>query len=116
MESVYNSTNEIKGYIKELVKYPPLNIDLSEIAIKISGIVKKAIDGFLSGNDIYNLETEITETERLINAALRQLHKINSKEKQEKDRIVYYSCIITVLKEISGKASSLQLVHVSTSA
>ena len=27
LESVYNSTNEIKGYIKELVKYPPINID-----------------------------------------------------------------------------------------
>ena len=41
LESVYNSTNEIKGYIKELVKYPPVEIDMSEIAIKISGVAKK---------------------------------------------------------------------------
>ena len=41
MKSVYNSTNEIKDYIKELVKYPPIGFDLSEIAIKISGIAKK---------------------------------------------------------------------------
>ena len=46
LESVYNSTNEIKGYIKELIKYPPIGFDLSEIAIKISDIAKKQIDGF----------------------------------------------------------------------
>ena len=46
MESVHNSVNEIKDYIKEAVKYPPIDFDLSEVAIKISGIAKKAIDGF----------------------------------------------------------------------
>ena len=50
MESVYTSTNEIKGYIKELIKYPPVGLDLSAIAIKISGIAKKAIDGYFAGN------------------------------------------------------------------
>ena len=109
MESVHNSTNEIKGYIKELVKYPPIRIDLSEIAIKISGIAKKAIDGFFAGNIDSDLKAEITETEQLINAALRRLHKPSGKEKQEKGRIVYYSCIVAVLKEILGKASSLRL-------
>ncbi len=116
MESVYNSTNEINDYIKEAVKYPPIGFDLSEVAIKISGITKKAMDGFFARNDIYNLESEITETERLINAALRQLYKLNGKERQEKGRIVYYSCVITVLKEILEKTSSLQLVYVPTSA
>lgn len=112
LESVYNSTNEIKNHIKELVKYPPINFDLSEIAIKISGIAKKAIDGFFSCNIDADLETEIIEAERLINAALRQLHKLNSKETQEKGRIVYYSCIVAALKEISGEASSLRLAPV----
>ena len=100
MENVYNSTNEIKDYIKELVKYPPVGFDLSEIAIKISGIAKKAIDGFFAGNIDTDLEPSITETKHLINAALRQLHKLNGKERREKGRIVYYSCVITVLKEI----------------
>ena len=116
MESVYNSTNEIKGYIKEAVKYPPIGFDLSEIAIKISGIAKKAIDGYFAGNTDNDLESETTENERLINAALRRLHKLNGKGNREKGRIVYYSCIITVLKEILEKTSSLQFVHVSTSA
>ena len=107
MESVYNSTNEIKGYIKELVKYPPTGFDLSAIAIKISGIAKKAIDGFFSGNIYTDLESETTEAERLINAALRQLHKLNGNERRGRGRIVYYSCIITVLKEILEKTSSL---------
>ena len=49
MESVYNFANEIKGYIKEAVKYPPIDFDLSAIAIKISGIAKKVIDGFFTG-------------------------------------------------------------------
>ena len=116
MESVHNSANEIKGYIKELVKYPPIGFDLSEIAIKISGIAKKAIDGYFAGNTDNDLESETTENERLINAALRRLHKLNGKGNREKGRIVYYSCIITVLKEILEKTSSLQFVHVSTSA
>ena len=116
MENIYNSTNEIKGYIKELIKYPPIGFDFSEIAIKISGIAKKAIDGFFANNIDTDLESETTETERLINAALRRLHKLNDKEKQEKGRIVYYSCVITVLKEILEKTSSLQCVHVPTSA
>ena len=116
MESVYNSTNEIKGYIKEVVKYPPIDFDLSPIAIKISGIVKKAIDGFFAGNIDADLEPAITENERLINAALRRLHKLNGREKMERGRIVYYSCIITVLKEILEKTSSLQFVRVPTSA
>ena len=116
MESVYNSTNEIKGYIKEAVKYPPIGFDLSEIAIKISGIAKKAIDGYFAGNIDTDLEPAITETERIINAALRRLHKLNGKENREKGRIVYYSCIITVLKEILEKTSSLQFVRVPTSA
>ena len=52
LEGAYNSTNEIKGYIKDVkgmllhVKYPSVGFDLSEIAIKISGIAKKAVDGF----------------------------------------------------------------------
>ena len=107
MESVHNSVNEIKGYIKELVKYLPIGFDLSEIAIKISGIAKKAIDGFFAGNIDTDLESEITENERLISAALRRLHKLNGKENREKGRIVYYSCVITVLKEILEKTSSL---------
>ena len=97
------------------VKYPPVGFDLSEVAIKISGIAKKAIDGFFARTNDHSLETEITENERLINAALRRLHKLNGKENREKDRIIYYSCIITVLKEILEKTSSLQLVYVSTS-
>ena len=72
MESVHNSVNEIKGYIKEAVKYPPVDFDLSEIAIKTSGIAKKAIDGYFAGNIDTDLEPAITENERLINAALRQ--------------------------------------------
>ncbi len=92
MESVYNSTNEIKSYIKELIEYPPVGFDFSEIAIKISDIAKKTIDGFFSGNIDTDLEPAITETERLINAALRRLHKLNGKENREKGRIVYYSC------------------------
>ena len=116
MESVYNSTNEIKGYIKEAVKYPPIDFDLSAIAIKISGIAKKAIDGFFAGNIDTDLESETTETKRLINAALRRLHKLNGNERREKGRIVYYSCVITVLKEILEKTSSLQLAHVPISA
>lgn len=103
MEGIYNSTNEIKDYIKEALKYPPVDFDLSEVAIKISGIAKKAIDGFFAGNIDTDLESEITETERLINAALRRLHKLNGKENREKGRIVYYSCVITVLKEILEK-------------
>ena len=116
LESVYSSANEIKGYIKELIKYPPIGFDLSEIAIKISGIAKQAIDGFFSGNIYADLELEATETERLINAALKRLHKLNGNERREKGRIVYYSCVITVLKEILKKTSSLRLVHVPTSA
>ena len=100
MESVHNSVNKIKDYIKEAVKYPPVGFDLSEIAIKISGIAKKAIDGFFAGNIDNDLESEITETKRLINAALNRLHKLSGKENREKGRIVYYSCVITVLKEI----------------
>ncbi len=81
MESVYNSTNEIKGYIKELVKYPPVGFDLSEIAIKISGIAKKAIDEFFTGNVAPDeLESEIFEAEIALNAALRRLNKLNGKE------------------------------------
>ena len=116
MESVYNSTNEIKDYIKEAVKYPPVDFDLSEVAIKISGIAKKAIDGFFTGNTTLCLHEEITATEQLINAALRRLHKLNGKENRGKGRIVYYSCVITVLKEILEKTSSLRLVYVPTSA
>ena len=116
MESVYNSTNEIKGYIKEAVKYPHVGFDLSAIAIKISGIAKKAIDGYFAGNIDTDLETEITENERLINAALRRLHKLNGKENREKGRIVYYSCVITVLKEILEKTSSLQFMRIPASA
>ena len=116
MENIYNSTNEIKGYIKELIKYPPVGFDFSEIAIKISGIAKKAIDGFFAGNIDTDLEPSITETERLINAALRQLHKLNGNERREKSRIVYYSCIITVLKGILEKTSSLQFVRFPTLA
>ena len=84
MEGVHNSVNEIKGYIKEPVKYPPVGFDLSAIAIKISGIAKKAIDGFFAGNSTPDLGAEITETERLINAALRRLHKLNGKENRER--------------------------------
>ena len=80
MENVYNSTNEIKDYIKEAVEYPPIGFDLSEIAIKISGIAKKAIDGFFSGNIDTDLEPSITETKRLMNAALNRLYKLNGKE------------------------------------
>ena len=116
LESVYNSTNEIKDYIKELVKYPPIGFDLSEVAIKISGIAKKAIDGFFAVNIDTGLEPAIAETERLINTALRRLHKLNGNERLEKGRIVYYSCIITVLKEILEKTSSLQLSYIPTSA
>ena len=107
MESVHNSANEIKDYIKEAVKYPPIGFDLSEIAIKTSGIAKKAIDGYFAGNIDTDLEPAITETERIINAALRRLHKLNGKEKRGRGRIVYYSCLITVLKEILEKTSSL---------
>ena len=107
MENIYNSTNEIKDHIKEAVKYPPVGFDLSEIAIKTSGIAKKAIDGFFSGNIYTDLESETTEAERLINAALRRLHKLNGKERRGEGRIVYYSCIITVLKEILEKTSPL---------
>jgi hypothetical protein len=107
MESVHNSTNEIKGYIKELVKYPSIRIDLSEIAIKISEISKKAIDCFFAGNTDTGLEAEIIETGKLINTALRQLHKLNGKEKQETGRIVYYFCIITVLKKILREIISI---------
>ena len=116
MESVHNSVNEIKGYIKEAVKYPPVGFDLSAITIKISGIAKKAIDGFFAGNIDIDLESEITENERLINAALRRLHKLNGKENREKGMIVYYSCIITVLKEILEKTSSLQFMRIPASA
>ena len=116
MESVYNSTNEIKGSIKELVKYPPLGFDLSEIAIKISGIAKKALDRFFTGNIDADLEKETIEAGKLINVALRRLNKLNGKKKREKGRIVYYSCVITVLKEILEKTSSLQCAHVPTSA
>ena len=107
MENVYNSTNEIKDYIKEAVEYPPIGFDLSEIAIKISGIAKKAIDGFFSGNIDTDLEPSITETKRLMNAALNRLYKLNGKENRWKGRIVYYSCVITVLEEILEKTSSL---------
>ncbi len=116
MESVHNSVNEIKGYIKEAVKYPPIGFDLSAIAIKISGIAKKAIDRFFTGNSAPDLGAEITENERLINAALRRLHKLNGKENREKGMIVYYSCIITVLKEILEKTSSLQFMRIPASA
>ena len=116
MESVYNSTNEIKDFIKEAVKYPPIGFDLSEIAIKISGIAKKQIDGFFAGNTTLCPQEEIIATERLINATLRRLNKLNGKENREKGRIVYYSCIITVLKEILEKTSSLQFVRVPTPA
>ena len=91
MESVHNSVNEIKGYIKELVKYLPIGFDLSEIAIKISGIAKKAIDGFFAGNIDTDLEPSTTEAERLINAALRQLNELNGEEKRGRGRIVYYA-------------------------
>ena len=84
MESVYNSINEIKGYIKELVKYPPIGFDLSEVAIKISGIAKKAIDGYFAGNIDSDLKAEIIETEKLINTALRQLHKPSAKRNRRK--------------------------------
>ena len=47
MENVYNSTNEIKDYIKEAVKYPPIDFDLSPIAIKISGIAYFGLTGRL---------------------------------------------------------------------
>jgi hypothetical protein len=101
MESVYNSTNEIKGYIKELVKYPPVGFDLSEIAIKISGTAKKAIDGFFAGNVAPDeLESEIFEAETDLNNALRRLNKLNGKEKQERGRIVYYAGIVAGLKGI----------------
>ena len=99
MENVYNSTNEIKSYIKELIKYPPVGFNFSEIAIKISDIAKKTIDGFFAGNIHTDLELETTEAERLINAALKRLHNLNGNERREKGRIVYYSCLIMVLKK-----------------
>ena len=91
MESVHNSVNEIKDYIKEAVEYPPVDFDLSAVAIKISGIAKKAIDGFFSGNIDTDLEPSTTEAERLINAALRQLNELNGEEKRGRGRIVYYA-------------------------
>ncbi|RZD16702.1 MAG: hypothetical protein EVJ46_00220 [Candidatus Acididesulfobacter guangdongensis] len=42
MESIYNSTNEIKINIKELVGYPPVDLELLEITVNMSGIVKKS--------------------------------------------------------------------------
>ena len=100
MESVYNSMNEIKEYIKELVKYPPVGFDLSEIAIKISGIAKKAIDGFFSGNWAPELENEIFEAESALNVALRRLNKLNGRKNLEKGRIVYYAGIVATLKTV----------------
>ena len=100
LESVYSSANEIKGYIKELIKYPPVGFDLSEITIKISGIAKKAIDRFFTGNIDTDLEPAITENERLINAALRRLNKLNGKENREKGRIIYYAGITAMMKGI----------------
>ncbi len=102
MENVYNSTNEIKDYIKELVKYPPIGFDFSEIAIKISGIVKKAIDGFFAENTALatELESEIFKAEAALNNALRRLHKLNGKENKEKGRIVYYAGIVAALKTV----------------
>jgi hypothetical protein len=41
MENINGSVEEIKNYINELLKYPPVGFDFSEIAVKISGIVKK---------------------------------------------------------------------------
>ena len=111
MESVYNSTNEIKGYIKDVkgmllhVKYPPVGFDLSAIAIKISGIAKKAIDVFFAGSIDNDLESEITENERPINAALRRLHRLNGKENREKGRIVYYAGIVMTAKGIIKEGS-----------
>ena len=105
MESVYNSMNEIKEYIKELVKYPPVGFDLSEIAIKISGIAKKAIDGFFSGNWAPELENEIFEAESALNVALRRLNKLNGRKNLEKGRIVYYAGIVMTAKGIIKEGS-----------
>lgn len=70
LENIYKSTNEIKKHIENVEKYPPIGFDFSEIAIKISCIIKIEIDGFIAGDTDTNLETKIAETERLIKAAL----------------------------------------------
>lgn len=62
--------------------------------------MQKSDRWFFAGNIDTDLESKIVDTEKLINKALRQLDKLNGNERREKGRIVYYSCIITVLKEI----------------
>ena len=100
MESVYNFANEIKGYIKEAVKYPPIDFDLSAIAIKISGIAKKVIDGFFTGNGAPELENEIFDAGTDLNNALKRLNKLNGRDKGDKGRIVYYAGIAATMKSI----------------
>ncbi|MHB1545719.1 MAG: hypothetical protein ACYCSB_00830 [bacterium] len=109
IESVYSSTNEIKDYVKEIVKYPPVGFDFSEIAIKISDIAKQAIDGFFSEDVATELEAEIAETEMTLNAALRWLNELNGREKRERGRILYYAGIVALLREIKEKIRLAQL-------
>lgn len=100
LENIYKCANEIKNYIEDAGKYPPIGFDFFEIAVRISSIVKTEIDGFFTGDKDINLETKIAETERLINQAFRQLNKINGRGKAGNGRIVYYSCIIEEMKGI----------------
>lgn len=100
MENINNSAEEIKSYINELLKYPPIGFDFSEIAVKVSGIVKKSIDGFLSGNAAAEMKDEILDAETALNGALRRINELNEKDGTEKWRIVYYAGIVTVLNGI----------------
>ncbi len=99
-ENINNSAEEIKSYINELLKYPPVGFDFSEIAIKISDTIKKMIDGFFDGNTAPELEAEILETETALNEASRRLNELYRKEGIEKRRITYYSTITASLKSM----------------
>ena len=66
----------------------------------VLGIAKKLVDVFFTGNVAQELENEIFDAEMDLNNSLRRLNKLNGKEKQERDRIVYYAGIVTALKTV----------------
>ncbi|MHB8231538.1 MAG: hypothetical protein ACYDDB_01375 [bacterium] len=80
--------------------YPPVNADLSEIAIKLSVIFKSVIDGFMARNNESDLEGDIDRISLLLDNTLKGLIEINEKAQKGKERIIHYSAIISSLKGI----------------
>jgi hypothetical protein len=75
-------------------------VDLSEATVKMSSAVKKALDGFFMGRTDESLESETDRIYKLLNNIFMDLSRITGTEQRGRERIVYYSAIIALLKVI----------------